>query len=54
MNSIDNDLVQAHLRDLHHDAQTDARARRVRAARRWHRRAERANQRAQRAQDQIR
>ncbi len=54
MNAFDGDLAQAHLRDLYHDAQADARARRVRNARRWHRRADRASQRARQAQSQIR
>lgn len=54
MNTLDGDLAHAHLRDLHHNAQADARARRVRNARRWHRRAERASQRARQAQSQIR
>lgn len=54
MRTIDDDLVQAHQRDLQHAAQADARARRVRSARRWHRRAERAAQRASRAEAQIR
>ncbi|MBA2552999.1 MAG: hypothetical protein H0V10_04775 [Geodermatophilaceae bacterium] len=54
MNTIDGDLAQNHLRDLHHDAEANARARRVRNARRWHRRADRASQRARQAQSQIR
>lgn len=54
MNTIDGDLAQAHLRDLYHDAEANARARRVRNARRWHRRADRANQRSRQAQSQIR
>jgi len=54
MYSLDGDLANAHLRDLHHDAQADARARRVRNARRLHRRAERASRRARHAQSLIR
>ncbi|MBA2389830.1 MAG: hypothetical protein H0V67_06190 [Geodermatophilaceae bacterium] len=54
MNAFDGDIARAHQRDLHHEAEADARARRVRGARRWHRRAQRAAHRAWQAESQIR
>lgn len=49
MNSFDFTLVDSHRRDLHHDAQAAARARRVRSARRWNRKAANATRRAHQA-----
>ena len=49
MNTIEYDLAVDRLRELRTQAAADARARRVRAARRWARRAEYASRRAARA-----
>ena len=49
MSHIDQVLVHNHISDLYADADAYARARRLRAARRWARRAERASLRAARA-----
>ncbi|MGY1605109.1 hypothetical protein [Geodermatophilus sp. SYSU D00815] len=54
MSLIEQDLVRSHLRDLQADADAYARARRVRAARRWARRAESASRRAARASAAVR
>ncbi|MFW3171046.1 hypothetical protein [Geodermatophilus sp. CPCC 206100] len=49
MHTIEYHLAADRLRELRTEAATDARARRVRAARRWARRAEYATRRAARA-----
>ena len=54
MSYLEQDLVRSHLRDLQADADAFARARRVRAARRWARRAESASRRAARANAAVR
>lgn len=46
MTAFDLDLATAHHRDLHHSAQSAARARRIRSARRWQRKARFAARRA--------
>ena len=54
MSYIEQDLVRSHLRDLQADADSLARARRMRAARKWARRAESASRRAARASAAVR
>lgn len=53
MIDFDTHLVQAHQRDLRHDAQAAARARRVRTARRRNRQATRALDRARTAESLL-
>jgi hypothetical protein len=54
MSMIDQDLVRGRMADLRADAEAAARARRLRAARRWARRAESAARRAARASAAVR
>jgi hypothetical protein len=54
MHLIEHDLAREHLRELQARADTDARARRLIAARRWARRAEQATRRAARASAAVR
>jgi hypothetical protein len=54
MSYIEQSLVRSHIGDLRADADAFARARRVRAARRWARRAESASRRAARANAAVR
>ena len=54
MSYIEQSLVRSHLSDLRADADAHARARRLRAARRWARRAESAQRRAARASAAVR
>jgi hypothetical protein len=54
MSHIEQVLVRSHMSDLLADADAYARARRLRAARRWARRAERASLRAARASAAVR
>jgi hypothetical protein len=54
MSFIEQDLVRGHISDLWADADAHARARRLRAARRWARRAESASRRAARASAAVR
>lgn len=54
MTAFDLDLAASHARDLHHDAQAAARARRVRSARRWQRKADQAHRRACAAEALVR
>ena len=54
MHSLTEDLARGYIRDLRADADAAARARRLRAARRWSRRAERATRRAARASAAVR
>jgi hypothetical protein len=54
MSHLDQVLVRSHLHDLWADADAYARARRLRAARRWALRAERAARRAARANAAVR
>ena len=52
--TLEHDLAHGRIRDLRADADAAARARRLRAARRWSRRAERATRRAARASAAVR
>jgi hypothetical protein len=52
--SLTEDLARDRIRELRADADAAARARRLRAARRWSRRAERATRRAARASAAVR
>ena len=54
MSMIEQDLVRSRMADLRADAEAAARARRIRAARRWARRAESAARRAARASAAVR
>jgi hypothetical protein len=54
MSILEQDLATGRIRELQADADAAARARRLRAARRWARRAERASRRAARASAAIR
>ncbi len=54
MSMLEQDLVRSHIRDLQASAYAAARARRLRAARRWARRAESAARRAARASAAVR
>ena len=54
MHELQNELARGRMRDLMADADSVARARRLRSARRWARRAERAAQRAARANAAVR
>jgi hypothetical protein len=54
MSYIEQNLARSRMDMLHADADAAARARRMRAARRWARRAERASRRAARASAAVR
>jgi len=54
MSHLEQVLVRGHISDLRADADAYARARRLRAARRWAMRAERAARRAARANAAVR
>jgi hypothetical protein len=54
MSYIEQNLARSRMQSLQADADAAARARRLRAARRWARRAERATQRAARASAAVR
>ena len=54
MSFLEQDLVRRRMRDLQTEADAFARARRLRAARRWARRAESASRRAARASAAVR
>jgi hypothetical protein len=54
MSYIEHDLARSRMHALQADADAAARARRLRAARRWARRAERASRRAARASAAVR